>query len=242
MYIIVKIVKMGTFDNLQKYFVQYEKGTAGTLVTWFINQHENFPKCKFEVLAEHDICLDSDACQWRTSQQNKDDVSGMIDHELLRGKIEKHSKICFKTFPHCISNDLEGDNKDEVLQMFASSGLNKVIIPVVSRQTNYMYEASLLASRLHFIINKHNKTDDINVGWKTLFETEKNSTYKNKDIADLKDKYNMDIFLLDICALIAHEEDEYEKLCNFIDSNAIQDWKNVLDYGIQFRTLRYHYA
>lgn len=228
----------------QKYTVQYTAGACGTLLTWFVNQHQNFPGGDFKVAPEYDVALRAKSLQWRVESTDWTTVLSNLQDEINQGKIQESSTVCFKTFPHDLIHDIEDqDLLDQTIKNFLKAGVTQWIYPVFYKQSNYQYENSRVANRKYQVIaNRHQEADwiaDKNSGFRSIFQTQDLHSLENTKLSNVVKKYNIDTLFLDMAALLGADDDEYNQMVEFLNTERLTNWHSVLMSSVQFWDMPY---
>lgn len=238
-----------------KFVVQYTAGTCGTLVTWFINQHPRFAGGGFNILPENDIALKGNSLHWMfgttdiTNQPESNfeswtDIENKIQSGIELGNIQQSENVCFKTFPHDIVNDLVDENiMDQAVATLAAAGADKWIYPMFYKCSDYPYETSKVANRKYVMIAKRHQDPmwiiNKNSGFASLYQTEERHLPVNPRMKSVISKYNIQPFYLDMAALLGDSQSEYYRLTDFLQTDHITDWHQLLMSGVQFWEMPY---
>lgn len=242
--------------DVQKYTVQYTAGTCGTLLTWFVNQHRDFPGGNFSVAPEYDIAITSKSLQWNWISddlevasipdrfQDWNDTVENLKFDLEKNNIRKFETICFKTFPHDIVNDIQDENiLDTLLTILIDAGVYSWIYPVFYRSSRYQYENSRVANRKYQVIAERNKDpiwiNNKNSGFESIFETQDLHTVKNTRMKNVIKKYGIQPLFLDMAALLGADDDEYDRLVRFLNTERLTNWHGVLMSSVKFWDMPY---
>ena len=242
-------------DFSGKYVVQYTAGTCGTLLTWFINQHPKFVGGDFNILPENDIALVGSSQHWMFGSQSMtnqpgsnfetwQDVLTKVNTAVERKNIHTDEKICFKTFPHDIVNDLEDQQTMELaVSTLASAGATKWVYPMFYRSSKFPYETSKVANRKYAVIAERHKDPlwiaNKNSGFASLYQTEDRHLMSNARMKSVISKYSIDVFYLDMAALLGDDQAEYYRLTDFLETDHITDWHGLLMSAVQFWEMPY---
>lgn len=236
------------FVTADKFAVQYTAGTCGTMLTWFVNQHLGFPKITTSDSAEYDLELNGNGCQWTLSSahsgseqrpfQTVEDIKECI---AVDQKTNEFSKICFKTFPHDIVNDIVDTAEMELaVTTLANAGVTKWIYPMFYKATNYPYETGKVANRKYTVIKARwpdnlDWASNINSGFHALQQTEeRHLSSMNPKMNAVINKYGLDILYLDMAAILGSDDQEYNRLVNFLSTPRLTNWHSVLKSVITF--------
>ena len=242
--------------DVQKYTVQYTAGACGTLLTWFVNQHRDFPGGDFNIAPEFDIALKAKSLHWawiygdlETAEipdkfQNWDETVENLKFDLEKNNIKNFQTVCFKTFPHDIIHDIEDENLlDEIVTTLLDAGITHWIYPVFYKDSNYQYENSRVANRKYQVIAKRHKDADWiknkNSGFQSIFETQELHGFHNPKISKIIDKYNIKPLFLDMAALLGNDDDEYNRMVEFLNTERLTNWHDVLMSSVQFWDMAY---
>lgn len=240
-------------ESADKYVVQYLAGLSGTVLSWFLNQHENFPKVNIFYGDDNDVSLASYATSWVLDDyaladdgirsQNIDDVIAQIQSQLIDinalHKIEQFSKFALKTFPHDIINLDDRIVAEAMVKKVTDAGFKKWIYPFIYPDSgNHEVKESIIHRRWNSLVNR-GQSADYELASEKMYECSTLETEANPFFIDMIEKYNISVHRIDISLLIAGDQTEYERLLKFIDSPPIDDWHNKLSEWTPWVGYRY---
>lgn len=209
----------------------YEPGDAGTWLTWFINQHDNFPRFSNTLRYEQEnnplghiasdySCWDSDwhVIEWEGhGQQSWTEFVANVK-SIYRSS---YTNVCYKVLPFhnpfsISDNEVEGYDQHSFADMLVKqSNTNKIIIPIIKSD----YE--LFAKRLAFIRPRFSVETA-----RDIYKHRINRLYNNNITGT---QQHADVVIINVDQLIIHcSEEEYQKLCTAIDQPALYNWKELV--------------
>jgi hypothetical protein len=241
------------FDQIDKFAVQYTAGTCGTLLTWFINQHMGFPEISAHETKEYDLALNTVGCHWTLSANHSDgrifqtveDVIANIHQDQLVNNttVKNIPKICFKTFPHDIVNDItDHAEMESAVETLVAAGVTRWVYPIISRDTYYIHEAIKVMNRKYIVqaARYPNVAIDHNSAFNSMYMTTKRHLpEQNSRMKEVLEKYNIQPLFLDMAALLGGDYQTYSKLLNHIQVMPLDNWNQVLHTNVKFWELPY---
>lgn len=241
------------FDQIEKFAVQYTAGTCGTLLTWFINQHLGFPEIIAHELPEYDIALDTHGCHWTLSSIHSDGRLTQTAADVIKniGKDQAHNtipvtniaKICFKTFPHDIVNDIvDHAEMEAAVATLVATGVTRWIYPMINHDTYYVHEAIKVMNRKHLVYMARypNQPIDRNSAFNSMYTTaQRHLPEYNDRVREVLEKYNIDMLFLDMAALLGGDYQTYSKLLDHLKVMPLNNWNQVLHTNVKFWELPY---
>lgn len=218
---------------IKTYGCWYEPGDAGTWLTWFINQHKDFPKFTNVLRYEQEgnplghipsdySCWDSDWHVVKWEGHDKQTWAEFIDN--ANDISDEYSSVCYKVLPYHNPFSVGPNEVDDLDQhsfadlLIEQSNTNLVIIPIIKSD----YE--LFAKRLAFIRPRF--TVD------TARDIYKHRIDKIYDNNILGTQSHVDVLTVCVDQLIIHQDyNEYSNLCRALGQPELDNWKDIVaDY------------
>lgn len=215
------------------YVCLYTAGLSGTWLTWFVNQHANFPKYEFNKLKSHDMVTDL-ACDGATWCFTKDTENGasdepktfdeyIADWAIPESKNSTATKNCCKILP---DHDLSWNHSEDVFQTVLKP-FSKIIVPYLPEDSPFV---DMYAKRNRYMWHE-NFDSDFGIDDYTAM-----ITGVKEDISrGHYHKFNKSVHALNLHNLLMCEEWEYNNLLGVIEEDALPDWEtHVHNYRQQF--------
>jgi len=209
----------------------YEPGDAGTWLTWFINQHNDYPKftkkTRFEQednalghIATDYSCFNSDWHIEDWSEYDSKETWSEYVKKISQLNDETTSSVCYKLLPwhnpFCLEPDEIVDETPAELcvRLLTESNTKAVIMPVVT------VDYELFAKRLAFIRPRFT-TADARTAYKQRIERIYDNTLSMM-------RPHVTVHTVSVDKLILHTDDaEYNKLLDVLQQPAIANWKEL---------------
>lgn len=200
----------------------YDPGDVGTWLTWFINQHKDFPKFdkairyeqegnKFGNIPSDYSCFSSD---WHVTDWADNKVAKFNDVEAFKG----YKIICYKILPwhnpfQVNDDELENETQEELCTRLLKDSNTKLII---TPQAEISYH--LFAKRLAFIRPRFTVEQCM-----AAYENRVSRSYNNT-LTNMRKHIPVHVVAIDKL-ILRNDEDEYNKLIEVIDVPALDNWK-----------------
>jgi hypothetical protein len=208
----------------------------GTWLSWFVNQHANFPhynKTAVKVKGRHtDFCVDGATWAFTVDTEDGCDMPQMTYQEYLDYFVEKETvnkeatKNCIKLLP---DHDLTWDahyNSHEKLSYIFKDNINNVIIPFLPMDSPFVPN---FIARCEFMWGDHG-TGKENF-WQEVaedhYERMKTGYYKKLET------YGVSVHYLNLDDLFKCTTWEYKRLINFLNEQELEGWESLVS---QYRT------
>jgi hypothetical protein len=230
---------------MKHYYCLYSAGLAGTWLTWFVNQHKDFPKYKYQQLKTHGVITDL-GCDGATWCFTKDTEDGSQDEPMTFDDYIKEyatpesnnqhaTHNCIKVLPdHNLSWE-RWERESEVLEEVTSYA-SGFIYPYIRRDARLL---PFFANRLLFMWEEmyqersNGKLIDENVVMDMMAESAhdvRDPNSKIRIVTGYKTCHGVDID-----ALLQCDQYEYNKLIEYLDQPPIDNWEHLVNnYRQQF--------
>ena len=207
----------------------YEAGDSGTWLTWFINQHKDFPKFNLQLHYQEkgnefgDIPSDysCDPATWHCDHVQDNRSLKFADHieYITNSSDDTYSKFCYKILPW--HNPIQTDQNEfptretpeqVCARLIKDSNTKVIIIPQV--EVNY----KLFAVRMAFIRPRHTVAECMK-----FFEQKIEYEYKTivDKVCQLSPVHTIAIDKL----IIDNDEEVYKELIDLLEVPALPNWK-----------------
>lgn len=217
----------------ENYACLYTAGLSGTWLTWFINQHANFPRYEFTKLKSHGMMTDL-ACDGATWCFTKDTENGssdkpktfdeyMTDWAIPESKNSSATKNCCKILP---DHDLSWNHPPEVLSNVLKP-FSRIIVPYIPADSPFV---DMYAKRNRYMWHE-NFADDFGIADYTSM-----ITGVKEDISrGHYHKFGKNVHTVNLHNLLMCEQWEYSNLAAAIDEDHLDGWEDhVHTYRQQF--------
>jgi hypothetical protein len=229
-------------DIKQNYICLYKPGLAGTWLTWFVNQHKDFPRYKYQQLKTHGVITDL-SCNGATWCFTKDTEDGSQDEPMtfddyIKNWTEPESNNycathnCIKVLP---DHDLSWEHESDVLSEITSRA-NGFLYPYIKRDAKLL---PFFANRWLFMWEEmyqgcsNGKVIDENVVMNMMAKSAhdiRDANSRIRTVTGYKTCHGVDIDALLLC-----DQYEYNKLIAYINQPPIDNWEHLVnDYRQQF--------
>ena len=231
-------------ESAEIFTVQYLAGLAGTLLNWFVNQHNGFPKINLMHNDDNDVALASYATSWvltddqlieeRLTYQTFDEVKSIVKDGLndqnIFHRIYPFNKIAIKTFPHDIINlgDFKEVEAEELIRQITEAGIKKWIYPFIYPDSGDSNVKESIIHRRWASMHRRGIDVDYDLASEKMYECNVLETDRNPFFKAMVEKYDITVYRVDISLLIAGDQEEYERLLSFIDCTPLEDWHEKL--------------
>jgi len=209
----------------------YEPGLSGTWLSWFVNQHANFPNYECGDVDINGIVTDlyCDGATW--CFRKDEDEDRCTDPPYTYDEYVKYVsnydsrnrsaiKNCIKVLP---DHDLSLLSVDSDLFRAVLYPMDSVIIPVLSPGSPLIES---YVARLRFMWG-NDRFDMYRLMIGEIYERMCDATYERK--------YQMPVHYVHLDKLLNGDEQEYNLLLSAIDESPIDNWQQVVaDYRVNF--------
>jgi len=199
----------------------YDPGDAGTWLTWFINQHKNFPKFNKSIRYEQAdntfgniptdySCFDSD---WHVTDWSDNKTTQFNDVNAFKG----YDNVCYKILPwhnpfQVDDDELENETQEELcIRLLKDSNTKLIITP----QVEISYQ--IFAKRLAFIRPRFTVEQCI-----SSYKNRMRRSYNNT-LTEMRKHIPVHVVAIDKL-ILRNDVDEYNKLIDVLDIPAMDNW------------------
>lgn len=226
-------------DIKKHYAVLYCSGMYGTWLTWFINQHEGFPKYninKVYVKGKHtDYCCNG--ATWVFSEDTedgcKDDVQTWNDYiqkgmyNRLEGPTAESAHLnALKILPDHDFTWKQHYN-DETMCKHVFQNIHGIVLPYLPMESPFLEN---FKARNEFLWDFHLDQDE---GWDFWHEAAQHTYNHVRNSRGYYSKLEMysSLHRVNLHDLFMCNEQEYHRLVSFCDTVPLDDWEHVIhDY------------
>jgi hypothetical protein len=192
----------------------YTAGLSGTWLSWFINQHSNFPQYPFHYICSNRSNTDvgCPGATWDFQQGDFQNYLASYDHQKEIVNTE-YKKTCHKVLP---DHDLSKSDHS-ILDNFTH-----VVFPFIDIKNSSWVEKYAQRNSVMWPNKKRDTLDFFENFSHDLFSSSYYDYFKN----------NKTYHLVNIADLLEGSHDEYLKLIKFIQEDPLPEWK---DYAYEYQ-------
>lgn len=196
------------------YWLAFTPGLHGNWLGWFINKHSGFPD--LEPLVFHNYDYSHPGSKITTTEPLMPQLDRLINKHA---QTTDFNNICIRTYPN---HDLYGYNHDPALldQIYQEYGIQHIIVPTVNVQDCWFQQ---LSERLHRLRSETGEN------WSQ--ETCDHRIRLSTELPDNLHADNPDIHIheINLSALLDKDSNEYSRLLEAIQSQALPNWTDHID-------------
>jgi hypothetical protein len=216
----------------------YTAGLCGTWLSWFVNQHNKYPKFKYDALKTGNITTDicCDGATWCFTKDTQDGAEDKpltwqeyLDTEVTNNaNTNEYDRVCTKILP---DHDLSWKTHDPILKTELLGKFSKVIVPYINSDSPLVDH---LAYRIKFMWedkikeNLGKQETDLDF-YRSIVLGTKRSDGNHGGQFD----YGKDTLMVNLHHLLTLDEIEYRNLVTFIDSEPLENYESYIN---QYRT------
>ena len=200
--------------NFDQYWVFYSRGLMGTWLSWFINQHEEFPRFTDLERWENGEHHTFDGCWWLHDDPEEEGVQNTSTYQehidafekMKRRKNENWTKLCSKILPDhgaTISDE-------EYLSYLKPIKTKGIIVP-------YIFDKN------YGIIDLRNQVHGFHEPW---------HKWLTEDMYRFEKHQHAPVHYIDCGNLLDSNESEYNKLLEFIEQPPLDSWKKECELAL----------